>query len=343
MPDSSITARNALPEPLSFHTLFRADGRRGVAVGERTGRLWLLDVDPDARVSEANPLPITVPRSADGSDWNVRHISGSHALDRLLLWSADESPRVYDLPSGQVVAELGRIPGRAVCLSPDGRWVVCLGEERGGMMDLVAPEPAWRETTAFHVVQREMGGEWEQVYLDHVDGIVALPGEEDVQPDDAFWIAAGCYGFVSTHLVNVDRLRRQLYPCSGESREFGGFVYDPTELLRQPGQHHVFVLHGYGTGLAAVDPVTGELHHCWVRGRGKQPYGFFSGVVPCGTAPIAWARCRDGDFLWRVGQRPVLMPKTPGSAIAVYPDALLCLSHDGEELLWCVLPRAADG
>jgi hypothetical protein len=342
MPDLSITARNALPEPFSFHTFFRHDGRRGVAVGERTGRLWLLDVDPDARTCAANPLPITVPRLADGRDWNVRHISGSHALDRLLLWSVDEPPRVYDLPSGQVVAELGRIPGRALCLSPCGGWAVCLGEGSGGMVDLSAPHPSWQETTAFHVLQRDSGGAWEEVYLDHVDGIVALPSQEDEGPDAQFWIAAGCYGFVATYLVNVDRLRRELYPVPGDSRDFGGFVYDPTELLRQPGQRHVFVSHGSGTGLAAADPATGELHHCWIRGPRKQPYGFIHRVVPCGTAPLAWVHSKDGDFLWRVGESPVRMPAAPefSLVLALYPDTLLCLAHGGEELLWCDLPAS---
>jgi hypothetical protein len=337
MADLSITARSALPEAPSCHTFFRADGRQGVAVGERTGRLWLLDVDPDARTCEANPLPITVPRREDGLDWNVRHLSGSHDLGRLLLWSQDEPPRVYDLPSGQEVAELGMIPGRALCLSPDGRWVLCLGEEGGGMMDLAAPAPAWRGTTAFHVVRRETA-EWEQVHLDHVDGIVALPGEKEVEPDDAFWIAAGCYGFVSTHLVMVDRSRRELFPCPGDSRDFGDLVYDPTEVLRQPGPRHVFVVHGYGTGLAALDPGTGEFHHCWIRGRRKQPYSFISAVVPCATAPLAWGRSRDGHFLWRVGEAPVMMPEPPGTVVAVYPDALLCASPAGDALLWCDLP-----
>lgn len=305
-----VAGRIALPEPLGYHTFFRADGRRGVAVGERTGRLWLLDVEPEARTCEANPLPITVPRREDGRDWNVRHVSGSHALDRLLLWT--DAPRVFDLPSGQVLAELGRIPGRALCLSPDGRWALCLGEGSGGMMDLVPPEPAWRETTAFHVLQREAGGAWEEVYLDHVDGIVALPSEEDVGPDAQFWIAAGCYGFVSTHLVNVDRHRQELYPVPGDSRDFGGFVYDPTELL----------------------------HHCWIRGRGKQPYGFINHAVPCGTAPLAWVHSMDGGFLWRVGQPPVKMPAVPEFSLelALHPDALLCLAYGGEELLWCDLP-----
>ncbi|HYR08587.1 MAG TPA: hypothetical protein VEQ60_12485 [Longimicrobium sp.] len=143
---------------------------------------------------------------------------------------------------------------------------------------------------------------------------------------------------MSTHLVNVDRLRRDLYPIPGDSRDFGGFVYDPTELLRQPGHRHVFVVHGYACGLAAIDPASGQLHHCWIRGRGQQPYGFFSSVVPCGAAPMAWARCRDGDFLWRVGHEPVPAPRSPGPAFALYPGALLCLADDGGELLWCDLP-----
>jgi hypothetical protein len=340
MPDLSITARTALPEPLSpAYVLIRHDGRRGVAVGERTGRLWLLDIDPDARTCEANPLAITLPRGADGGDRDVRHLSASHALDRLLLGTGDEPPRVYDLPSGQGVAELGTIPGRAVCLSPDGRWVLCLGQESGGMMDLAAHAPAWREMTAFHVRERETG-EWEAVYLDHVDGIVALPDKEDVEPDDAFWIAAGCYGFVSTHRVSVDRFRRELYPTPGDSRDFGDLVYDPTEVLRQPGQRHVFVLHGSGSGVVAIDPDTGEFEHCWIRGRRKQPYAFINAVVACGTAPTAWVRCADGDFLWRVGQSPVPAPRAPGSAFALYPGALLCLSGDGGELLWCDLPAS---
>lgn len=337
MPRLAITARNALPEPLSHHTYFRRDGRRGVAVGARSGQVWLLDADPGARTCHVRALPIHAERSADGKDWAVHELSGSHALDRLLLWSG--RPRVYDVPSGEVVADLGRIPGRALCLSPDGRWVVCLDQTSGGMMDLAAPGPAWRETTAFHVRRRE-DGEWEEVYLDHVDCIVTLPGEQDVQPDDAFWIAAGCYGFVSTHLVDVDRLRREVYPTAGGSRDFGDFVYDPAEVLRQPGQRHVFVWHGYGVGLAALDPATGEFHHCWIRGRAQQPYGFISGVVPCGTAPIAWGHSRDGDFLWRVGEPPVMMPEPPGMVIAVFPDALLCTPYEGDALLWCDLPGA---
>lgn len=332
-----IIERVSLPEPLSYHTFVRRDGRRGVAVGARSGNVWMLEIDPDARTCEPHPLPVAVPRRGDGAGWDVRELSGSHDLGRLLLWT--DAPRVYDLPSGQVVAELGMIPGRAVCLSPDGRWALCLGEGSGGMMDLASPHPAWRETSAFHVLQREDEA-WEDVYLDHVDNIVALPAENELQPDDDFWIAAGCYGFVATHLVDVDRSRREVYPIPGDSREFGGFVYDPTELVRQTGPRHVFVSHGYGTGLAAIDPATGELHHCWIRGPRKQPYGFVTRAVPCGTAPVAWVRSGDGDFLWHVGQPPVKIPAVPhlGTPLALYPGALLCLTSGGEELLWCEVP-----
>src|SRR5687768_1434525 len=132
-----VTARIALPEPLScVHSLFRHDGRRGVAVGERSGRLWLLDVDPDARTCELRPLPITVPRAADDTGWLVRHLSGSQTLDRLLLCS--DGARVHAVPSGEVVADLSPLPGRAACLSPDGEWVLCLDEEKGAFTHLDA-------------------------------------------------------------------------------------------------------------------------------------------------------------------------------------------------------------
>jgi hypothetical protein len=171
-----------------------------------------------------------------------------------------------------------------------------------------------------HVVERE-AGEWVAVYLEHVDGIVVLPAEDEVQPDDDFWIAAGCYGFVATHLVDVDRFRREVYPIPGDSREFGDMVYDPTEVLPQLGQRHVFVLHGSGTGVAAIEPATGEFHHCWIRGRRKQPYAFIRHVVPCGTVPTAWVRSGDGDFLWRVGEAPVSAPGPPASPSRSIPTS----------------------
>jgi hypothetical protein len=332
-----VTARIALPEPLGFPTFFRRDGQRGVAVGERTGRLWMLEIDPGTRTGEANPLPVTVPRTADGKGWLVRHLSGSRALDRLLLCS--EGARVYAVPSGEVVAELSPLPGRAVCLSPDGEWVLCLSEGKGAFRHLDSTVPAWRqwmETSTFHELDRD-DGSVEEVVLDHVDGVVAHACGDDDETSD-FWIAAGCYGEAISFRAYAAPLQGELRRIRWETHVYGGFVYDPIEMLHPSGERHVFLLHGYGTGLAALDPATGEVHHCWVRGPRQQPYAFFSGVVPCGTAPIAWARCSDGDFLWRVGQPPTLVPKAPGYGIALFPHALLCLSNDGGELLWCNLP-----
>lgn len=331
-----VTARIPLPEPLSLiRSLVRHDGRRGVAVGERTGHLWLLEIDPDARSCVPSPLPIHLPRSEDGGGWNVRLMSASHALDRLLLWT-DEA-RVYAIPSGEVVAELWTHSEAALCLSPSGRWAIRLEEERGAVMDLDDPVPAWRETPAFHVAEGA-SGELEWIYLDHVDDVVAHPceGEPLLETEETFWLAAGCYGEVITHLVEGDRDVRRV---PGRTRAFGPMVYDPTQLVRPPGQRHLFVLHGYGMGLAAVDPATGERHDCLLRPPRQQPYAFFSRVVPCGAAPLAWGRSRDGDFLWRVGDEPKLMPDAPGFVLALYPDALLCLAPGGGELLWCDLPK----
>lgn len=334
-----IIERIALPEPLSYHAFVRRDGRRGVAVGERSGTVWMLEIDPGARTCEPHPLPISVPRGEDGKEWMVRGMSGSESLDRLLLCS--DAPRVYDLSSGALVAELSPLPGRAVCLSADGRWAICLDEGLGATMDLDASVPAWRETAAFHQWEGE-SGQLEALDLDHVDSIVAYPCDPADVPEgeDHFWLAAGCYGFVATHRVDALHTTGELRRVPGQTRLFGGLVYDPTELLRPPGPRHVLVWHGYGTGLAAVDPATGEQHHCWIRGPRQQPYGYFSGVVTCGTEPAAWGRSRDGAFLWRVGQPPVLMPAIPESGVplALYPGALLCLSNGGTELLWCELP-----
>ena len=327
-----------LPEPLdSVHTYFRHDRRRGVAAGARTGRLRLLEIDPDRRAVEVHPLPITVPPRPDGHGWMVHHISGSRTLDRLLLWT--DALRVHSLPSGDVVAEPGAAPGRATCLAFSGHRVISLGEGQGWAMDLDASVPSWTETDAFHRIERTDSDEAEDLYLDHVDGIVAHPCPDAAVEDDdeEFWLAAACYGFAVIHRVKM-RWGDRVWCVEEKTRSFGGFVYDPTELLQPWGHRHAFVWHGYGTGLAALDPEGEEPHHCWIRGPRKQPYGFISGVVACGDEPLAWGHSKDGAFLWRVGEPPRMMPDPPGLVLAVYPGALLCQSPGGDALLWCELP-----
>lgn len=338
MPHLPIASRVPLPEPLTrAHACVRHDGGRAVAIGERSGQLWMLEIDPERRTCEAQPIPITVPWGTDGNEWMVHDLSGSHTLDRLLVWT--DQARVHALPSGDVVAELRMLPEGALCLSPGGRWAIRLDAERGAEMDLDASVPSWRETSVFHEGE-SASGELEWMYLDHVDGIVAHPRDGEPPPDgeETFWLAAGCYGEVITHLMEAAVDVRRF---TGHTRGFGGLVYDPTHLVRPFGQRHLFVLHGYGMGLAAVDPATGERHDCRLRPPRQQPYCFFSGVVPCGQAPLAWGRSVDGSFLWRVGDDPVLMPDAPGAVLALYPDALLCLAPGGGELLWCELPQLA--
>jgi hypothetical protein len=111
-----------------------------------------------------------------------------------------------------------------------------------------------------------------------------------------------------------------------------GIVYDPTQVLSPFGQRHAFVVHGSGLGLAAVDPAGGELHHCELRPGCRQPYAFVHHVVPCGQVPTAYVGCKDGSFLWRVGQAPERIPDPAGVVVALFPDVLLC--GDGETLAW---------
>lgn len=339
MADLHVLDRIPLPEPLIFHRCFRHDGRRAVAVEEGSGRLWLLEIDPGLHVVDFHPLPVGVPGGPDG-EMRIEHLSGSHALDRLLVLTAGSPPRVYALPSADLVAEPRPIPGRSACLSPSGRWLISLDEDQGWTMDLDDGMPWWRETDVFHrldVPEEGRGGEdrIEREFLDHVDGVATHTwnGEPGALGDDRerFWVAAGCYGFVLTHLVETGPAGRNVRRVEGRTRLFGGLVYDPTELVRPFGQRHVFVRHGFGAGLAALDPASGERHDCRV-GADRNPYGYFSAAVPCGGAPLAWVRTRDGCFLWDLGEHLLHPMPEVRPVLALYPDALLAL-EDGE-LVW---------
>ena len=345
MPSLTIAARIRTPAPLEGSVVcFGHDGRRGAAWDER-GRLWIIDADPSARTAEARPLPIVIARPPVEE---LRHgdLSGSHGLARLLARGADGA-RVIDAATGEVVADVGALPGRCACLSPDGRRLIALDEEAGWSMDVDAPRFGWRSGASFYVEEEPYafadteGWTEEEIdrrelppvrglYLDHVDDVLAHPWPLDSDgTGDELVLAAACYGFVATHVAcamgdgGVARV-------GGRSRTFGGLVYDPTELARPWGERHVFVVHGYGTGVSALDPVTGESFAFPTPDRAG--YCHVHAVVPCGTAPIAWVRTKAGAFLWRVGAEAAPMPDAPGRILALYPDALLCA--DGGELVW---------
>ncbi len=361
MPSLRVVATVPFPEStehLSFH--FGAGGRRALAIDRRSGRTWFLLVDPDSRAITPYPPGITIPPERLEEIDRPGRISFSAAHDRVVIWT--DRARVHGLPGGELLAEIERVSGRCICMSPDGRWLVSLEEERGWTMDVTSASPAWRETGVFQQREPEgwtpRGREWdddgnpvdddgsddpepEGVYLDHVDWAVAIPwgGEPRVGTleEGMFWLLAGCYGFVQSHLAIPSFTGWMLGRVVGESRAYGGLVYDPIDRLQPAGSRHALVTHGSGAGLAAVDPATGEIFHCRVR-PGGNPYSFFHAAVPCGTAPMAWVRCRDGDFLWRFGSAPERMPAAPGHVLAVYPNALLCATADG--LAWVAMPES---
>lgn len=349
MPDLPVLARTPLPEPLTWISpLFSHDGRRAVVPGE-SGRLWLLEIDPARRAIDVQPLPIILAKRRE-EYWALRTLAGSHTLDRLLVWT--DRMRVYALPSGELVGERdGPIEGvGAACLTPDGHWLLCMEEERAWVAEVDAPESPRRETWAFHESEppfehpdgEEPAGfvapEPEPVYLDHVDTLAVhpRPGAEDDE-DGTFWLAAGCYGFVVTHLAWGSRWRGVDGRVEGKTRTFGGLVYDPTQLMRPFGARHLFVLHGLGAGLAALDPETGERHDCAVRGS-THPYTFFEPPAISADAPIAVVQCRDGAFLWVPGVRLEPLAGVPGKAWKVYGEEILCAA--GGELVWARLPSA---
>lgn len=352
MPDLPVLARTPLPEPLTWISpLFSHDGRRAVVPGE-SGRLWLLEIDPARRAIDVHPLPIALAKRSE-DHWAPRTLAGSHTLDRLLVWT--DRMRVYALPSGELVGERdGPIEGEGTaCLTPDGHWLLCVEAERAWLAEVDAPESPRRETWAFHeseppselsddpdAAMEFVEPEPEPIYLDHVDTLAVRPrsGAEDDE-EGAFWLAAGCYGFVVTHLAWGSRWRGVDGSVEGKTRTFGPFVYDPTQLVRPFGARHLFVLHGLGAGLAALDPETGERHDCAVRGS-AHPYSFFQDPAISADAPVAVVQCRDGAFLWEPGVRLEPLAGVPGKAWKVYGGDVLCAA--GGELVWVALPEGPD-
>lgn len=353
MPDLPILARSPLPEPLTWISpLFSHDGRRAVVLGD-SGGLWLLEIDPAKRAVDARPLPITISQRRDG-DWAMRPLAGSHALDRLLVWT--DRMRVHVLPSGDLLHERDGPPEGegAACLTPGGRGLLCVEEERAWSVDLDASIPDARETWAFHQAEGA-DGRPEAVFLDHVDTLAVHPfagadgegeeagdgddgdewGDDDGDGEETFWLAAGCYGFVLTHLARASRGHAER--VEGRSRTFGGLVYDPTAPLMPGGARHVFVLHGHRCGLAALDPATGERHDCAVR-PAAHPYGFFADPA---DSPIAVVQCGDGALLWEPGVRLEPLSAVPGTAWKIYGGELLCAA--GGELLWLRLSDLRTG
>lgn len=333
------STRVRVPDPLfSMHVLVRHDRRRALAFGA-DGHLRMLEIDPASRTVEARRLPVSVPaEKADAAD-GVFLLSASHALDRLLLGVRGEPLRVYDLASGEVVAE-GPPAGdwRTAALSPSGRWVIAVGQGTGWTMDLSLSQPRWSETWQLHAAENE-AGEVEGIFLDHVDHLATHPAPVPPGEEEAFWVAAACYGEVITHRVSGPKGPGGLERVPGDTRGFSkGIVYDPCEFSMPWGARHAFVWNGFGAGLAAVDPATGEMATFRARAE-NHPYGFIHAVTSSGVDETALVETKDGAFLWRVGHPlPPPIQAPPGRVLALYPGALLELESEGRHLAWHDLP-----
>ena len=320
------------PEPLGPSSYMRADGRRGIVAGV-SGRLWRVQVDPEARTVDFDAMPVVIPPESEPYQPALRALSGSGDLSRVLLWT--DRLRVIDFATGETVLEAEPRPLdlRAVCLTPSGRHLIGLGESRGWTLE-VDGGAGWRETSEFH-----LAGE-EHQFLDHVDQVVAVPiaGTEvaEGEDEDGFWrdaraefrIVAACYGEVLVQRM-VEWTPGGLDAVPGERRWLGKhMVYDPTLIHTPPGPRHVFVRHGYGAGVVAIDLEAGR--EIPFPTPGRVGYGYVGGLVPCGTAPLAFVSTRDGKRLWHVGEERVtpLDGDFPG-VLAVYPGALLCHTKEG--------------
>lgn len=320
------------PEPLTPYSYLRADGRVGVVPGE-SGRLWRMYVDPEARTVGFDPMPVVLPPESEPYQPPLRELSGSADLSRVLLWT--DRLRVIDFATGETVREAEPRPLdlRAVCITPSGRHLIGLGESLGWTLE-VDGERGWRETSEFH----DAGDEFQ--FLDHVDQVVAVPiaGSEVAAGDDedGFWmdaradfrVVAACYGEALVQRM-VEWTPGGIGAVDGERRWLGKhMVYDPTQIHTPAGPRYVLVHHGSGSGVVALDLETGEEIPFPIPER--MGYAYVGGVVPCGTAPLAYVSTKDGKRLWHVGEGRVtpLDGDFPG-VVAVYPGTLLCNTAEG--------------
>ncbi|HEX2204605.1 MAG TPA: hypothetical protein VHG91_14950 [Longimicrobium sp.] len=336
------------PEPLTPYSYMRADGRVGVVPGE-SGRLWRVYVDPEARTVGFDAMPIVLPPPREAHEPPFADLSGSHDLSRVLLWT--DRLRVVDFATGETVRDADPRPleMRAVCLSPSGRHVIGLDESQGWTLE-VDGERGWEVTYEFHDAGEE------RQFLDHVDQVVAIPvltaatdagggaGEDGGTVDEdgrkvdefgfeiyeraEFWVVAACYGEALVQRA-VEWTPGGIDAVPGERRWLGKhMVYDPTMIHGPPGPRHVFVYHGYGSGVVALDLEAGtELPFPTPAGVS---YSYVRDVVPCGMAPLASVSTRDGRRLWHVEEGRV----TPVDGdflgvMAVYPGTLLCTTTEG--------------
>lgn len=173
---------------------------------------------------------------------------------------------------------------------------------------------------------------WENprtMYLDNPDSLSIKKLD-----NNSFEIFVGCYGFIWSAVIEYQSngLMKKL---DNSSVIFSDVVYDPVEMIKPVGSNYSLAIHGYGSGLIALDSLNKCSYNFPARQLDPQHnYGSVSaGIAGIGT-PTCVVYCGKSEFLWNPGSEPHDIVQNIGYPIALYKDLLLAKNLDGDVLTW---------
>lgn len=167
------------------------------------------------------------------------------------------------------------------------------------------------------------------LYLDNPDSLCIKKIDKK-----SFEIFVGCYGFIWSAVIEYKTFGK-MKKLDHSSLIFSDVVYDPVEMVSPPGSNYSLAVHGYGSGLIALDSLNKCSYNFPARQLDPQHnYGSVSGGIAGIGTPTCLVRCGKAEYLWNPGSQPVEIIENIGYPIAIYKDVLLAQDLDGDKLTW---------
>lgn len=267
--DAAAAERIALPEPWRWPVW--ASGTACHYAGAESGRVWRLDIDGGVRgrATEAR---------LGEDEFDVVAVGGGRIV--VAREVGDETRlRVLDLESGRLLHERA---GGAVCLLPDGRALLALGEDSTeiAMLDAAVPPHG---TRLFQCEGPLFG------YEPYTATCIGRPADGDVH------VVVGHYGFTVDYRLCPSGPDPAAWRLVAEPRAVAGLVLDPVDVWRQARHPWVPLCHGYGSGLQLHHVESGERLICPLPATGYGTVGADGRVVADGRLLVP---AREAWHLW---------------------------------------------
>ncbi len=168
-----------------------------------------------------------------------------------------------------------------------------------------------------------------EMYLDNPDSLSIKKIDKR-----SFEIFVGCYGFIWSTVIEYKTFGK-MKKLDYSSLIFSDVVYDPVEMISPVGSNYSLAVHGYGSGLIALD----SLNKCSYNFPSRQldpqhNYGSVKGGLAGIGTKTCMVICGKSEFLWDPGSEPLEIIDHIGTPIALYDGILLARNLDGDKLTW---------